>query len=329
MDFVWHYVGDFKFISRCPYMRRMPNGFYCPCGKCLYCRTKLARDLAFRCEEEAFDKHVYNVLITYDDQHLPYRANDKGALEVTLNKVHFQDFMKRLREWFRKEYGTQLRYLCVGEYGGKKGRPHYHMILFTDNDLRNPKKDRNEKGQREDYYFISQVLTEKWRKGACDVEPMNNVGGSIVYMVQYLIANNKDTDKHIEKPFKLMSRGKGLGYKFLERAQSFVNYSRKTNQIMFNNNGKRIAIPRYYQRKYFDESQLQTRADNYFNVGLEYYSYLKKVSYERGEDFNYTVEQWRQQQQRESERRYRQNKIHDNNRSAGRVFARIAKSGKG
>lgn len=329
MNFVWHNIGDFKFIGRCPYMRKMPNGFYCPCGKCLYCRTRIAKDLAFRCEEEAFDKYVYNVLITYDNDHLCIRQGSDGNLHAVLNKVHFQDFMKRFREWYRKEYKSTLRYLIVGEYGGKKGRPHYHMILFTDFSLENKRLDRDDKGRICPYAYISSVITEKWRKGECDVEPMTNVGGSIVYMVQYLLSHHKDYDPRLEQPFKLMSRGKGLGYKFLERASSFIEYSKNTGDIIFNNNGRKLPVPRYYQRKYFEECQLIARADEYYYVGLEYDLYIENLTNYEKRKLTDVVTQWRSTQQRISEQRYRQAKIHDNNRSAGRVFASRAQKRKG
>lgn len=57
--------------------------------------------------------------LTYDDEHLP---ND-----LSLNKDHYQKFLKRLRKAI---HPTKISYYIVGEYGGRTKRPHYHVVLF-------------------------------------------------------------------------------------------------------------------------------------------------------------------------------------------------------
>lgn len=59
------------------------------------------------------------ITLTYDENHLP----EGGSLDLK----HFQDFMKRLR---RRCGYTKVRFFHAGEYGDRKGRPHYHAILF-------------------------------------------------------------------------------------------------------------------------------------------------------------------------------------------------------
>lgn len=64
------------------------------------------------------------ITLTYDDDHLPW--------DGSLQKHHFQNFLKRLR-WHNRH--KSIRYFMCGEYGdggeGKPGRPHYHAILFN------------------------------------------------------------------------------------------------------------------------------------------------------------------------------------------------------
>ena len=326
----WIDINGVKLLTKCLYSRKMPNGFIVPCGHCAYCRKVYAREMAFRCEQEAFDRYVYNCLITYDEEHLPHR----GGVPV-LNKVHFQDFIKRFRSWFDYYYGNKVRYLCVGEYGGKKGRPHYHVILFSEQKLENPKLDKDERGRNCPLAFISSIMEEKWQKGACDVEPMQDVGGSVVYLVQYLLTEN-DGAKHVEPPFRLVSRGKGLGHRWLERAKAFTSRAVKYNEHYVsrtNNQGNTIVIPipRYYKRKYIPEPNRIASADEYYYRCLEYDNYLKSLTRKPKEFYEKSskLKELRERERQGASDSYRKRKIHENNRSASRVFAQNARNRKG
>lgn len=90
------------------------------CGQCDGCRIDRSKEWAARIVHESL-MHPENcfVTLTYDDANLPY--------DGSLNKTHFQKFMKRLR---KKYEGTKIRYFHAGEYGAKLSRPHYHACLF-------------------------------------------------------------------------------------------------------------------------------------------------------------------------------------------------------
>lgn len=53
-----------------------------------------------------------------------------------LNKTDVQLFIKRLRSAadYETEKRSTLRYYCCGEYGPEHYRPHYHVVLFTNED---------------------------------------------------------------------------------------------------------------------------------------------------------------------------------------------------
>lgn len=90
-----------------------------PCGKCDGCmkdRNSLWQGRIIL-ESMCHDKNVF-VTLTYSDEHLPTGG--------TLVPKHVQDFLKRLRERYKKP----VRYFVAGEYGGKNARPHYHAALF-------------------------------------------------------------------------------------------------------------------------------------------------------------------------------------------------------
>lgn len=122
-----------------------------PCGSCLGCRLDRSRHWAMRMVHETMmhDDNVF-ITLTYDDDHLP--------TDESLDKVHFQKFMKRLRKCFPDR---RIRYYHCGEYGDKYNRPHYHACLF---DLDFPDKQLL---KQEDGYllFSSKMLEEIWGNG--------------------------------------------------------------------------------------------------------------------------------------------------------------------
>jgi len=92
-----------------------------PCSQCIGCRLDKAADWTTRCMHEAsmWDDNCF-ITLTYDEENVPW--------DGSLNKSHFQKFMKRLR-WSEKEKG--IRFFHVGEYGSQLERPHYHALLFN------------------------------------------------------------------------------------------------------------------------------------------------------------------------------------------------------
>lgn len=91
-----------------------------PCGRCLACKMRKAREWSVRAVLEAavHDVNCF-VTLTYDDSHLP----DNHSLCLR----HVQLFLKRLRKSIAPR---KVRFLCAGEYGSLNGRPHYHLLLF-------------------------------------------------------------------------------------------------------------------------------------------------------------------------------------------------------
>ena len=96
-----------------------------PCGKCVLCKDKKAREWSFRamCENTTSTSQPIFVTLTYNNQHLP---------KCGIFKEEVQLFMKRLRiRLDRLHYKHNIRYFACGEYGHYSKRPHYHMILWN------------------------------------------------------------------------------------------------------------------------------------------------------------------------------------------------------
>lgn len=114
-------------LCKNPYMKGvMPL----PCRDCNLCRSSRKREWSGRIVLEA-GSHPFNTFVTlsYRDEELEHAHadwNGKEPLLATLVPKHLQEWLKRLR----RGYGGKIRYFAVGEYGGRTGRPHYHIALF-------------------------------------------------------------------------------------------------------------------------------------------------------------------------------------------------------
>lgn len=104
------------------------NEITLPCNKCAACKIRQRKDLSTRLSHEAsvYENKCY-ITLTYNDDNLPLTANSYPTLVVS----HVQLFVKRLRRYLEyHKLSGKIRYFCVGEYGGKTGRPHYHLLIF-------------------------------------------------------------------------------------------------------------------------------------------------------------------------------------------------------
>lgn len=209
-----------------------------PCGKCGGCRKDRRADWTFRLKEELrASTNAFFITLTYDDQNLPEVINSDGEYVQTLDKKDFQDFMKRIREFQSHLTKTKIRYYCVGEYGTRFHRPHYHAIMF------NLHKET-----------VKNIL-EKWKKGHVHYGTVTDK--SIHYVTKYHV--NSDRKKRLqlgqEPEFTLCSKRPGIGYSYTLRAG---DYHRDNSRTYVNNNGYKQRLPRYLRNKIFSEEQQYT-----------------------------------------------------------------------
>lgn len=125
-----------------------------PCGQCIGCRLEKARQWAVRLMHEA-KSHDFRwfITFTYDDEHLPS--------DGSLDKTHFQLFMKRLR---KANSGLKIRYLYCGEYGDANMRPHYHAIIFG---VDFPDRRKYRQSPQGHQTWTSKKLDALWGRGMC------------------------------------------------------------------------------------------------------------------------------------------------------------------
>lgn len=182
-------------------------------------------------EQDKVSESSLFVTLTYDTRYVPITANGF----MTLCKADVQKFIKRLR----KCCPLHVKYYACGEYGGARGRPHYHLILFN---------------------ATYQAVLDAWR---LDKQSLGHVhfgkvsGASIGYCLKYMMKpriNKKHgrDDRVIE--FQLTS--KGLGVDYLNDVMVQWHKADLLNRMYLNiEDGKKIAMPRYYKDKLYSDSE--------------------------------------------------------------------------
>lgn len=187
-----------------------------PCGHCTACKLNHANEWAVRCSiETKYNNYSYFITLTYDEEHLFYTADQK--LTPSLNKKHIQDFIKKLRKHYN------LRYFCAGEYGPKTGRPHYHMIIWTDSPISDLKGVLRGISIEASKSMGSDQITRLWGKGGVLIQ--HNNFNTAAYVAKYTLKKQKDNGEQYEdyglnKPFLLMSTKPMIGEKILEEQET-------------------------------------------------------------------------------------------------------------
>lgn len=199
-----------------------------PCGRCPVCKRRRVSQWVFRMmKEDERQKFGHFVTLTYDTKHVP--ITDHGFM--TLCKRDFQLYMKRLRKLCK---GDKLKYYCVGEYGTKRMRPHFHAIIFGVSDI-----DR---------------FSDAWQLGNVYVGKVS--GDSVAYTCKYMDKERKiplhSRDDRI-KEFSLMSHG--LGENYLTDAMVAYHKSDLSRNYVTTKTGYRVALPKYYRDKIFSDDE--------------------------------------------------------------------------
>mgnify|MGYP000480071976 CR=1 FL=1 len=243
------------------------------CGQCLGCRLDHSRMWAMRIVHESslYEASGGNafVTLTYRDKVEATPEQVRGGFYIpddwSLNKKHFQDFMKRLRKAFAPQ---KIRFYMCGEYGSRckhridldsvgcplcrVGRPHYHACLFN---CTFP--DLVPYGSRDgELRFTSPFLERVWKYGFVDVGQLNY--DSAAYVARYCLkkVTGVNADDHymlfdldgvvtfVTPEFTLMSRRPGIGRDWYDRYKSDLFPS---DEVPVPGHGVVKGMPRYYE----------------------------------------------------------------------------------
>lgn len=95
-----------------------------PCGRCAECVKRAQNGFVVRClSESQTHSDIFFFTLTYDDKNLPY--NEAG--EPTLRREDVKLWKKRFRHLIDNK---DFSWCCIGEYGSRTHRPHYHGLIF-------------------------------------------------------------------------------------------------------------------------------------------------------------------------------------------------------
>lgn len=239
------------------------------CGYCLGCRMDYAKDWATRCDLEAKQyQYNYFITLTYGDEYLNYSLK-KNA---TLLKKHARQFIKSVRNYFKKYYDHDgIRFILSGEYSPKM-RPHYHLILFNCPipDL-TPLFPKDDKTYIQDYdskgkpYLYSKIIDDAWKnRGLIRISECSWYTSA--YVAQYVVKKQKgDASKvydmlGIQPPFLLMSNRPGIGYQsFIDNKGKYTEfpllYVGRPNSAPLSN-----SLPRYFRKKMMEDPEFDYEA---------------------------------------------------------------------
>lgn len=202
-------------------LNRRSGNVLVPCGKCFNCRKNRVNEWFIRYVTETTTNYIgcHNLFIT-----LTYENIDNPSLDYR----DVQLFLKRVRKYF-SDY--KLKFLCVGEYGFKSDRKHWHLILIGFPELPDNYK---------------QIIHHLWNKGFTMVKICDE--NTVFYLLKYSFKSyHKDGEyyesKGLVKPMFRCSQGFGKDFA-LKNSERII----KDGVLVFN--GFNYKIPRYFIKLY-------------------------------------------------------------------------------
>ena len=217
-----------------------------PCGVCRECRIKETTDWSLRCiyELNSWDCASF-VTLTFKEEF----NQDKS-----IHKKELKAFFDRLSHKISyREEGRHIKYFACGEYGTKRGRKHYHAIIFGLNPNPYDPSNHDREYIMESWPFCDPL---RWTfKPHC--ECVGDEGNAIDFVnrktIQYVAGYCQKKLKSyrgyeayekrgLEPPFKLVSQGLGLDF-CLQNADRL-----KQNGYTYYN-GHKVELPRYFREK--------------------------------------------------------------------------------
>jgi len=228
-----------------------------PCGVCIGCRIDRAEAWAIRATHEArMAKYDWPgqpgscfLTLTYSPELVP--------TDYSVRKEVMQRFLKRLR----KRLGVPVRYLLCGEYGERRGRPHFHVLLFGFEFLADRYLWRTVRGNQ---LFRSPLLEELWTEGSAEIGSVTyqsaryvagyvvkKLGGAKADEAYWRVSPVDGETYKVEPEFATMSLKPGLGESWFSKFHGDVF---PHDHVIVD--GTPRKPPRYYEKLYGEEAMV-------------------------------------------------------------------------
>lgn len=305
------------------------NGQETFCRECWQCKREKLHDYVGRCiaEQETADVTIA-LTLTYADPKQRFKMDydfdggwkgeyppeellhamypDAGANRATLVYKDFQNMLKYLRVADAGQHGNRIkkvRYIVAGEYGSKKGRSHWHAVLFiygakAKDALRDMGIEINKR-----------VKFKAWKHGHTYVQNPDMNG--FKYVLKYLM---KDQEQSVNVSHFAMSKGHyregkvidgPIGYDyFMERAEEMVAKGIHYNTLIYkfakckDYKGRHIKFRlRGRMREMFEERYTQLWQQKYgkdpiTELGEKYLDNATKESWTTDHDISENAPWW-------------------------------------
>lgn len=235
---------------RSPFTKRMGTEsnyelILLPCGKCVPCLKARTSSWQIRLmEHEKKANTAYFVTYTYAPEFVHVTPNGF----MTLSPVRYQMnkkqqmvnigndmtlYFKRLRKEHDKmkhiEGWQPLKYYCVGEYGAKSKRPHYHAIVFNVSE-----------------YHIKQ----SWNYGTVHVLPVT--ARSVAYTLKYISKDSiipvHERDDRVKEASQM---SKGIGLDYLTDQMIAWHTADIPNRCYYPDEDRKLSLPKYYRKRIY------------------------------------------------------------------------------
>lgn len=267
------------------------------CGRCPECikKTRDQYELRAYYEIEACRKvwpnlGLYFLTLTYNNDNVPFYINEDGDRKYCADFSDIQKMLKMLRKLLKEHNNNKdvgLRYFCTCEFGEKRGRIHYHMILITEKNF--PVIPLQMLIQNRCWCHYEKISVSKPKPHFVFINngPRGNIinlaikrdgsnrsfANCLKYVAKYVTKYNFDNDERkFNGPQSLRVRaslGFGLGPNLSEESDKIVRYNPFTNEELERgfvflpyNLTNRYYIPEIYYNQYrlsFAEMQKNAR----------------------------------------------------------------------
>lgn len=107
---------------------------YNPRNKSYYLTSESIKDFGVPVDIKWRDYlSIYNARV--DEYYKRFPERKRGVSRETnhvpvLYAMDLKKYLYRLRQYLKKNYGIEIRFFAVGEYGSNSLRPHWHILLF-------------------------------------------------------------------------------------------------------------------------------------------------------------------------------------------------------